>query len=247
MGTDKEAVDAVLKRAKHAPTRQLSVRTSDLSRLTSQIRSARLHHINIVLKADVQGSLEAIKNQLEKIKTDKGQIRVIAEGLGNITESDVQSAAGENGFVVGFKVESTPTARRTAKKDDIQILGYDIIYELTDDLTRILLDAIGPEKIETSVGRATILKIFRDARTEKIIGMKVIKGQAHKNNLVRFYDAKKELIGEGEIELIKRVAEEVSEATAGDDFGFQVRTTAKLAEGNEAEFIKVDYKKAGLQ
>ncbi|OGB73279.1 translation initiation factor IF-2 [candidate division Kazan bacterium RIFCSPHIGHO2_01_FULL_44_14] len=247
VASDKVAHEIIAKLNKRATTRQFSARTSDLTRLTSQIRLARLHHINIVLKADVQGSLEAIKQQLDKIKTDKGQIRIVAEGLGNITESDVMSAAGENGFVVGFKVAVTPSARRTAKKDDIKILTYDIIYELTDDLTRILLDSIGPEKIETTVGRATVLKIFRDARSEKIVGMKVISGKVQRGNIVRFFDENKELVGEGEVKLIKRVAEEVTEANAGDDFGFQITTHAKITEGNVAEFIRVDYKKAGLK
>ncbi|AKM84653.1 TPA: translation initiation factor IF-2 [Patescibacteria group bacterium] len=247
VASDKTAREIIAQRNKRATSRQMSVRTSDLARLASQIRSSQLHHINIVLKADVQGSLEAIKQQLEKIKTDKGQIRIVAEGLGNIGESDVQSAAGENGFVVGFKVAVSPSARRTAKKDDIKVLTYDIIYELTDDLTRILLDSIGPEKIETSMGRATILKIFRDARHEKILGMKVISGKAQLGNTVRFFNENKEPIGEGEIKLIKRVAEEVSEATAGDDFGFQIVTHAKVKEGDAAEFVRVDYRKVSLK
>lgn len=230
---------------KQATARKITITSSDLSKLTAQIKAAHSTNVNIVLKADVQGSLEAIKNQLSKIKADKGTIRVISEGIGNVAESDVLAAAGEKAFVVGFKVTVPPTARSIAKKDDVKILTYDIIYELTDDLTKILLESIEPERIETSVGRATILKIFREEKKEKIIGMKVITGVATKDNLVRFVNGE-EILGEGTIQSIKHVAEEVKEAPAGNDFGFQIATTAKLKEGDTAEFVKVEYRKAKL-
>ncbi len=242
---EKEGRSLATLRGKQATARKITITSSDLSKLTAQIKAAHSSNVSIVLKADVQGSLEAIKNQLSKIKADKGTIRVISEGIGNVAESDVLAAAGEKAFVVGFKVAVAPTARSIAKKDDVKILTYDIIYELTDDLTKILLESIEPERIETSVGKATILKIFREEKKEKIIGMKVINGIATKDNLVRFMSGEEQL-GEGTIQSIKHVAEEVSEARAGNDFGFQIAMTAKVKEGDTAEFIKVEYRKAKL-
>lgn len=252
VGSEKEAKQLAHQRLKKTTARHLSVKTSDLSRLSSQIRAAHSNNLNVVLKADVQGSLEAIKNQIAQIKTDKGRINIISEGLGNVSEADILSAvgeknlgAGEKAFIVGFRVDVSAPARKMAKKDDIKILTYSVIYELTDDLTKILLESIQPEKVEMSVGRATVLKIFRDTRNEKIIGMKVVKGKTQRGDVVRF-SRNNELIGEGGIKLIKRLQEEVKEAVAGDDFGFQVATTAKIKPDDTAEFVHIEYKKAGL-
>ncbi len=243
--SEKAAREISLSKSKQATARRISVTSSDLSKLTAQIRASRSSQIAVVLKADMQGSLEAIKNQLAKIRTDKGEIKIIAEGIGNISESDVLGAVGEKAVVVGFKVDVSPSAASMAKKDKIQILTYDIIYNLTDDLTKILLESIEPEKIETQVGRATVLKIFRDDRHEKIIGMKVVSGRITVGNMVKFTRGEEE-IGEGTVKLIKHLTEDVSEATPGTDFGFLVATTAKVQPDDVAEFVKVDYKKAKL-
>ncbi|MFA5009842.1 MAG: translation initiation factor IF-2 [Patescibacteria group bacterium] len=243
--SEKQARELAMQKSKQATARKISVSASDLSRLTAQIRAAHASQIAVVLKADMQGSLEAIKNQLSKIRTDKGEIKIISEGIGNISESDILAAEGEKAIVVGFKVDVSPSATSMAKKDKIQILGYDIIYNLTDDLTKILLESIEPERIETQSGKATVLKIFREDRHEKIIGMKVLSGRIGLGNVVKFMRGDEE-IGSGTVKLIKHLTEEVSEATQGNDFGFLVTTTAKVMPDDVAEFVKVDYKKAKL-
>lgn len=243
---DKEARDLAAQKAKRATSRRIAVSDTDLSRLTAQIKAAHSSNLNIVLKADVQGSLEAIKNQLAKIKTDKGQIRIVSDGLGNIAESDVLSAAGEKAFVVGFKVTPAASAVTIAKKDDVKILTYDIIYELTDDLTKILLDSIEPDKVEMSQGRAVVLKIFKDDKTEKIIGMKVVSGEAQVGNTVRFARGGEE-IGEGTVKLIRHLTNEVRQASAGTEYGFLVSTTLKgIQEDDTVEFVRIDTRKASL-
>ncbi len=244
--TDKEAKDLALSRAKRATTRKIAVSASDISKLTAQIKAAHSMNLNIVLKADVQGSLEAIKNQLAKIKTDKGAIRIVSEGLGNITETDVLAAAGEKAFIIGFKVTPGVPAISLAKKDDIKILTYDIIYELTDDLTQILLDSIAPDRVEMLQGKATVVKVFREERNEKIIGMKVVSGEAQLGNVIRFY-RDGQLQGEGVVKLIKHLTNEVKQATAGNDFGFLIQTTLKpILPEDTAEFVRVDTRKVSL-
>ena len=107
--------------------------------------------------------------------------------MGNITETDVLAAVGEKAFIIGFKVTPGVPAQALAKKDDIKILTYDIIYELTDDLTQILLDSIEPDRVEMLQGKATVVKVFREERNEKIVGMKVVSGEAQTGNVARFY------------------------------------------------------------
>ncbi len=243
--TDKAARDMASQKAKQATTRKFSVTASDLSKLTAQIRAARASDIKIVLKADVQGSLEAIKNQLAKVKTDKGGIKVISEGLGNIAESDVQAAAGEKAFVVGFKVEPSAPAVAVAKKDDVRILTYHIIYELTDDLAKILLESTQPDRIEITVGKASVVKVFKESRDDKIVGMKVITGEAHTGDIIRFTRGE-EVLGEGTVKAIKHLTNDVKVAEAGNDFGFNIITSARLLPDDVAEFVKVEFKKAKI-
>ena len=243
--SEKQARELVVRKSRQATARRISVTASGLSKLTAQIRAAHLSHIALVLKADMQGSLEAIKNQLSKIRTDKGEIKIIAEGIGNISESDVLGAEGERAVIVGFKVSVSPSAASMAKKDNIQILTYDVIYNLTDDLTKILLESIEPERVETQAGKATVLKIFREGKHEEIIGMKVLSGRITVGNIVKFTRAGEE-VGEGVIKTIQHLTEEVSEATPGNDFGFLVQTSAKIQPDDTAEFTKVDYRKAKL-
>lgn len=244
--SDKEAKRLALKALKESSVRKVTIKTTDLSRLTSQIKASQSSNINIVLKSDVQGSLEAIKNQIAKIKTDKGKIQILFEGLGNISESDVLAAAGKNAFVIGFKVNIGPSVARIAKRDDVKILTYDVIYELTDDLTKILLESLEPEKVELEMGEANVLQIFRDTKTAKIIGMKMIAGKATVGNEVRF-SREKEEIGTGVVKEIHHLIEKVETAIAGDDFGFDVQTTAKVEVGDKAEFVKVEYRKVDLK
>lgn len=244
--TDKEAREMALDRAKKATSRRIAVSDSDLSRLTAKIRAAHSTSLNIVLKSDVQGSLEAIKNQLGKIKTDKGSIVIVSEGLGNIAESDILAAAGEKAFVIGFKVTPSASAVQMAKKDDVKILTYDIIYELTDDLTKILLDSIEPDKVEVAMGKANVLKVFKDDRNEKILGMKVVSGEVAVGNTVRFSRGE-EFLGEGTVKLIKHLTNEVKTAAAGTEYGFLIATTIKGIQSDDvAEFVRIDTRKASL-
>lgn len=244
--TDRGAREMALDRAKKATSRRIAVSDSDLSRLTAKIRAAHSTSLNIVLKSDVQGSLEAIKNQLGKIKTDKGSIVIVSEGLGNIAESDILAAAGEKAFVIGFKVTPSASAVQMAKKDDVKILTYDIIYELTDDLTKILLDSIEPDKVEVVMGKANVLKVFKDDRNEKILGMKVVSGEVAVGNTVRFTRGE-EFLGEGTVKLIKHLTNEVKTAAAGTEYGFLISTSVKGIQPDDvAEFVRIDTRKASL-
>lgn len=244
--SDKEARDLALAKSKKATARRMEVSSSDLSKLTAQIKAAHSSNLSIVLKSDVQGSLEAIKNQLAKIKTDKGAIRIVSEGLGNISESDILAAAGERAFVIGFKVTPSASAVTMAKKDDVKILTYDIIYELTDDLAKILLDSIQPDKVEVAQGKANVLKIFKDDRHEKIIGMKVVSGEVSPGNVVRFF-RDGEQVAEGTVKLIRHLMNEVKQASAGTEYGFLITTNDKgIAEEDTAEFVRIDTRRASL-
>lgn len=225
--------------------RRITTTKSTLDALTDQIKSQKVKSINIILKTDVQGSLQAIKSQLEKVKTDKGgNVAIIGEGVGNISESDVLAAHGGGAFVVGFKVKVLPSAAKAAENNGIKVLTYDIIYELTDDLTNLLLEAVGSQKQESVEAEGEVLKVFHSTAKTKIVGVKLKKGEVKKGYLFRVHRDDK-LIGEGPITSIKHVADEIEVASKGD-FGFSVDISSKIKEGDRVEFVKVEYIKAKL-
>ena len=223
---------------KVAANRRLAAKT-DIVTLKEEMKTKPGGKLSIVVKADVQGSLQAIVDQLNNIKTNRDNgINIVSSGVGNINESDVLSAQGENGFVVGFKVDVLPGATKMAAKDGIRILSYEIIYNLTDDLGKLLIDVSGTEHKETIMATGWVLKVFMSTAKRKIVGIKIEKGETKKEHIARFYRGE-DKIGDGKIKEIKMVAEEVDVASRGD-FGFMVEIGAKLKENDRVEFIKAE-------
>ncbi|MEA1909559.1 MAG: translation initiation factor IF-2 [Patescibacteria group bacterium] len=221
-------------------SRGSNVKASDLGSLIDKIKSQQGEDLKVMLKADVQGSLQAILSQLEALKTNKGgQIKVINSGIGAISESDVLNSQGENAVVVGFKVPVLPGVQKIADKDDVKIITYDIIYKLTEDLGKLLTEIGDADRKEEIVADGEILKIFMSTAKKKIIGVKVGKGKTNVGDLMRIYRGD-DKVGEGKITNIKLVAEEVSEASKGE-FGFMVDLEVKAKAGDRIEFVKVEY------
>lgn len=233
------------RRAREKSARKLLIARPDFSGLAEKIQRAGLQDLPVILKADAYGSLEAIKGQVDKIKTDKGGIKIIGEGLGDINESDVMIAASGNALVAGFKVGVVPRAKKAAVEEGVKLATYEVIYELTDDLKKLLIDSIEPEKVELQVGSGKVLKIFRSTRKEKIIGVELESGEVEKGVLARF-QREKEPVGEGRVVSIKHVAEELTSARAPGQYGFLVEIQESLKEGDEVNFVKVEYRKPTL-
>ena len=230
---------------KVAANRKLTGGKADFGALVAQMKINQGGNLNIVVKADVQGSLQAITGALTALKTDRGNgINIISEGAGNISESDILTAQGGGAFVVGFKVDTLPGAAKMAKKDGINILSYDIIYNLTDDLSKLLVEAGGWERQETIEATGKVLKVFMSTAKSKIIGCKIEKGEAKKEYLFRVVRGD-EKIGEGVIKKIQSVAEEVETASHGD-FGFMVEIKSKVKEGDRVEFVRIENIQAQL-
>jgi len=226
-------------------THRVAITKSIFSALTDQIKAQKTKNLNVVIKADAQGSLQAIIDQLNQIKTDRGgNVIIISSGIGNINESDILSAQGSKAFVVGFKVNVSPGANQMANKEKVKIVTYDIIYELTDDMAKLLIESIGLEKVENIEAEGEVLKIFRSTPKQKIIGVKVKKGIVHKEYLFRVY-RDNNLIGEGVVKGIKLMTSDVETASDGD-FGFLVDIGLKVKEGDKVEFVKIERLKAKI-
>src|SRR4029079_4151632 len=136
-----------------------------LDDLYRQIQAGQTKELRVILKADVQGSLGAIRHALEQLQSEEVRINILHEGTGDITDNDILLASASNAVVVGFNTKLDPQARRTAEPEGVEVRLYDIIYQLTDEMSAALSGLLEPELVEVVEGRAEVRQIFRAGRT----------------------------------------------------------------------------------
>ncbi len=187
----------------------------------------------IILKADVQGSLEAIEQILATIKSDEVALEIISTGVGNITESDVKIAvaSGTNTLIVGFTVTPTPVANRMAEGSHIEIVTYNIIYKLVESLKDRLSAMLPPEIVRTDLGHLAVLAIFKTGKRDMIVGGRVSHGKIAKNALIEV-KREGEIIGRGRIDVLQHNKKPTDEVGAGNDCGVTFEGATRLAVGD---------------
>lgn len=204
--------------------------------IISQISSGQLKQLKLVLKADAKGSLEALKESLGEIKNENVGVKIILSGVGAVTESDVMMAAAAGGIVMGFHVQANPQVKKTAERENVEILHYTVIYKLLDDIKKILTGMLEPEDIEVILGKAQVKQIFLTKRKEMIVGCRVLKGHVEKVKVRVFRD--EEQVGEGRITALKKVDENVKEVAENQECGIMFTGDIKLEEGDILEAYK---------
>jgi translation initiation factor IF-2 len=204
-----------------------------LEDLYRQIQAGKIRELRIVLKADVQGSLEAIKHALEGLSSDEVRIRVLHEGAGEITDNDVNLASASDAIIVGFNTKLDPQARRTAEVEGVDVRLYDIIYKLTDDIEAALKGMLEPEIQEVIEGRAEVRQVFRSGRAV-IAGCAVTEGRLVRGASARLYRAGK-VVATERIESLRRFKDDVREVAAGFECGVGLSGGAEFAEGDIIE------------
>jgi translation initiation factor IF-2 len=197
-----------------------------LEDLYSQIQAGQTKELRVILKADVQGSLGAIRHAVEQIPSDEVRINILHEGTGDITDNDILLASASNAIVVGFNTKVDPQARRTAEAEGVDVRLYDIIYQLTDEMTAALSGLLEPEVVEVVEGRAEVRQIFRSGRTV-ICGSYVTEGRIVRGG-ARVYRGGK-LIATDKIESLRRFRDDVREVQTGYECGIG------LADFNDSE------------
>lgn len=192
----------------------------------------------VVVKADVQGSLESVTQSLNAIESDEVSIKIISSGVGPINETDVSRAESSNAVVFGFDVTVPVQVKRQALRNQVSIKIYDVIYELIDDAKAMLSKLLPPEVVETEIGRLKIKGVFRTTRNEVICGGSVTKGKALSGALAKIY-RNKELISEVKVNSVKREQAEAKEVFEGEMCGLQIETPKKLQlqENDVVEFF----------
>jgi translation initiation factor IF-2 len=204
-----------------------------LEDLYRQIQAGQTKELRLVIKADVQGSLGAIRHAVEQIATDEVRINIIHEGTGDITDNDVMLASASDAIVVGFSTQVVETARRAAEAEAVDIRLYDIIYKLTDDLEAALQGLLAPEVVETVEGRAEVRQIFRVGKSTVIAGCYVTEGRIVRGG-ARVYRAGK-LVATDRIESLRRFRDDVREVAQGYECGIGLAGYHELEEGDIVE------------
>lgn len=195
--------------------------------------------LNVIVKADVQGSLTSVMDSLKLVDTG-GEItlRIIGSGVGNISENDIRLASDENTIIYGFNVELPPAVKRLAMRDKVQVRIYKVIYELLDDARQSMEAMLAPEVVETEIGKLTIKGVFRTLKDEVIAGGEVTSGKAVPNVLVRVKRGDEQL-AEAEVTKVQRQQQEAKEVFEGEMCGLSLKTQKKLLveEGDTLEFF----------
>jgi len=207
---------------------------SNVEEMFEQINQGKISSLPIIIKADVQGSAEAIENSVVKLSTNEVQVSVIHKGVGAITESDVALANSSKGFIIGFNVRALPHARDAAKRDGVDIKYYSIIYELIDNVKNLLSGLLSPDVSENITGNVEIREVFSISKIGNIAGCMVKEGLISRNSKIRLL-RDNVVIHTGTLASLKRFKEEVKEVKNGFECGVMLENYSDIKIGDIIE------------
>jgi translation initiation factor IF-2 len=193
--------------------------------------------LTLVIKADVQGSQEALIHALTRLGTEEVKVTVVHAGVGGITESDVNLAMASRAVIVGFNTRADATARKLAESSGIQIRYYNIIYEAVDEIKAALSGMLAPEKKESVIGMVEVRQVFRISKIGTVAGCYVLDGNVRRNAQVRVL-RDNVVIHTGEIDSLKRFKDDVREVKAGFECGMSLKSFSDLKEGDQFEVFE---------
>ncbi len=239
-GDELLAVESERKAREVAEHRQDKTRDNKLARSSARPEDAfsqlgdKVGVVAVLLKADVQGSAEALRESLNKLSTDEVQVKMIATGLGGITASDVQLAGASGALIIGFNVRADSGAREAIKETGVEVRYYSIIYEAIDDVKQMLSGMLKPEIKETILGVAQVREVFRSSKFGVVAGCLVTEGVVKRNNPIRVL-RDSVVIFEGALESLRRFKDEASEVRAGTECGIGVKNYQDVRAGDQIE------------
>jgi len=200
----------------------------------SQMSEGQTTTVQLLIKADVHGSAEALRDALTKLSGDEVKVDVIASGVGGITESDINLASASNAIVIGFNVRADSAARNAIKETGVDVRYYSIIYEAIDDVKAAISGMLSPEVREQIVGLAEVREVFRSPKFGQVAGCMVVDGFVKRSNPIRVL-RDNVVIYEGELESLRRYKDDVNEVRAGTECGIGVRNYNDVKAGDQIE------------
>ncbi len=211
-----------------------------LSDMMSKLQDKKVSELPVVIKADVQGSAEAIVGALDKMGTDEVRARIIHSGVGGITESDVQLAKSAGSPILGFNVRASRQARDLAEREGVEIRYYAIIYDLIDDIKGVLSGLLAPVQRETFLGNAEVLEVFDISKVGKVAGCRVSEGVVRKGARVRIVRDDVVVLELGVLQTLKRFKDEVNEVPSGQECGMTFQGFQDIKKGDLIECFSVE-------
>jgi translation initiation factor IF-2 len=232
---DRQARDvAQFRQSRERESKLAHQQAAKLENIFSQMAAGGVPSIQLVVKADVHGSAEALRDALEKVSSDEVRIIVVAAGVGGITESDVQLAATSKAIIIGFNVRADAGARGAIKETGVDVRYYSIIYEAIDDIKAAASGLLPPEVREQIVGLAEVREVFRSPKFGNVAGCMVIDGYVRRSSPIRVL-RNNVVIFEGQLESLRRFKDDVNEVRAGTECGIGVRNYNDVNPGDQIE------------
>jgi len=219
------------------PEPSKAAKSVTLTNLFDQISTGRVKELNVILKVDVQGSIEPIRTSLEQLGTEGVQVRVIHSGTGNITESDVMLAIASKGLIIGFNTSSEPGARRLADVEGVALRYYDVIYSLVDDVDKALKGMLEPSYVEIVEGHAEVRATFTIGKRGKVAGVYITDGKVSLGVSVRVRRGE-QLVHESTVSSLRRFKDNVKEVSSGYECGVGVKDFGDFEAGDIFEFFR---------
>ena len=205
-----------------------------LDNLFSQMEEGKLKQLNLIVKADVQGSVEAVKQSLEKLSNDEVKVKVIHSNVGGVTESDVTLAKVSNAIIIAFNVRPEPIAKEQAEKEEVEIKTYSVIYNAIEDVEAAMKGMLDPVYKEVIIGNAEVRQTFKVSNVGTIAGCYVTDGKIARNSVVRVI-RDNVVLHEGKLVSLKRFKDDVKEVAHGYECGVQIEDYNDIKEGDIIE------------
>jgi len=228
---------AELRHDKQRDTKLAAQKASKLDEIFSQMATGEVNYVNLIIKADVQGSVEALKDSLTKISTDEVKVKVVASGVGGINESDANLAVTSNAIIIGFNVRADASARRVVEDKELDLRYYSIIYEVIDDVKSAILGMLSPEIREQIIGLAEVRDVFRSSKLGAIAGCMVVEGVIKRNSPIRVL-RDNVVIYEGALESLRRFKDDAPEVKNGMECGIGVKNYNDVKPGDQIEVFE---------
>jgi translation initiation factor IF-2 len=238
VSTEKKAREiALFRQGKYREVKLARQRASNLENIFERMNEGEFNVLAIVLKADVQGSLEAINGALLKLSTNEVKVSIIGSGIGGITESDVNLAIASNAIIIGFNVRADQAAKRLVEVEGIDLRYYSVIYDLIDEVKAALSGLLAPEYQEKIIGLAEVREVFHTSKFGSIAGSMVIEGLLKRNLPIRVL-RDNIVIYQGQLESLRRFKEDVSEVRQGMECGIGVKDYTDVKVGDHIEVFE---------
>ncbi|MDR0967813.1 MAG: translation initiation factor IF-2 [Rickettsiales bacterium] len=245
MPSESDARDVATYRIEKEKIAANMIKRSSLEELFAKRDDNTKLMLPVILRADVQGSVEAIRDMLGGIQSDKAGVNLLSAGVGQITEGDIRLAAASNAIIIAFNVRADSAVRELARQNNVDIRYHSVVYRITDELKEILSGKLAPEKHETFIGYADVIALFTVGKGTRVAGCRVTEGVIKKDAFVRLL-RDNVVIYDGKIGMLKREKNEVKEVAVGTEFGMSFDKYNDLKEGDRVECYEVENVKATL-